>query len=414
MQLVKNNKIWSKFTREHFLWVGINQILCRALVAFKFLYFATVFGPAAIGLVGVGLMALAIVESLTDTGLPQAVVQAPQHPNRSALSAVWLIQSIRGLGLSILLFLAASPLEQFFNIDGSAEVLASIAFCPLLRNSLSINYYLQQRNRNFRYLAFTEVSCLILDLGVTLFFYSRNHGVLSLIYGNVAADALRFTVSWMQPFLIKKPDWNDVRKLKGFGNWIWINSIIITIINQFDKVVVAKMLGATSFGSYQMASKVSQMAFVDVASMFAQYLFPTLARLYSTDPRSAYLVFRKIIIILLVFFFSSAVLIYLSIENDLLFFLPYNWIVVLPIVALLLPVMVMAATNGVLSSYLRAIGRPRVVTMATLFQGFVCIPLVFYLIKDHGVNGVILGNTIGMLCSLFYMLRGVFEIRKVS
>lgn len=399
-------------TREHFVWVGVNQIICRGLVAIKFLFIATLLGPEAIGLAGIGLLTLAIIESLTDTGLPQAIIQAPESPARKALSAIWLIQAMRGLAISLLLLALAHPIEAYFNINSAAIIIMFAALCPVLRNALSINYYLQQRNRNFRFIALTEMSCLAFDLAATLFFYSRNQGALSLIYGNIAADCLRLIISWSQPYFLSYPDWESAKGLKKFGKWIWINSIIIMIINQFDKLIIAKMLGASSFGTYQMAGKAGQMPFVDIATAFAQYLFPTLSRLHSVSPISAYYEFKNKLFILMSFFVFTSLSIFILIEKNMLYFVPENWITVLPIVSLLLPVMVMAAVNGILSAYLRAVGKPKIITLATLIQGCIAIPLVLYLCGKYGINGVIFGNTIAMFFSTFLMSATIYKLKE--
>lgn len=399
-------------TKEHFIWVGVNQIICRGLVAIKFLFIATLLGPEAIGLAGIGLLTLAIIESLTDTGLPQAIIQAPESPAKKALSAIWLIQAMRGLAISLLLLALARPIEAYFHINSAAIIIMFAALCPVLRNTLSINYYLQQRNRNFRFIALTEMSCLAFDLAATLFFYGRNQGALSLIYGNIAADCLRLIISWSQPYFLSYPDWDSAKVLKKFGKWIWINSIIIMIINQFDKLIIAKMLGASSFGTYQMAGKAGQMAFGDIALGIAQYLFPTISRLNASDPDLARKYFFKLltyVIALFVFISLAVITILLAMPYYLV---PKNWVAPFEILILMIPLLVAGALNGLLASYIRAIGRPRIATNATLLQAIIFIPFAYYLCLKYGLNGVIFGNTIAMSSATIFMLVAVIKHKQ--
>jgi Polysaccharide biosynthesis protein. len=55
--------------------VLLQQLFVRGLVAVKFLALGRILGPSAIGSVSIALLAVAIAESLSDTGLPQAVIQ---------------------------------------------------------------------------------------------------------------------------------------------------------------------------------------------------------------------------------------------------------------------------------------------------------------------------------------------------
>ena len=83
-------------------WVLIQQVLVRGLVAVKFLAIGRMLGPAAIGSVSVALLSVAIAESLSDTGLAQAVVQAKGTPTRSELGAVWTTLTARGALIALL------------------------------------------------------------------------------------------------------------------------------------------------------------------------------------------------------------------------------------------------------------------------------------------------------------------------
>ena len=69
-------------------WVLGQQVIVRGLVAIKFLAIGRILGPAAIGSVSVALLAVAIAESLSDTGLAQAVVQGKDTPTEDELGAV--------------------------------------------------------------------------------------------------------------------------------------------------------------------------------------------------------------------------------------------------------------------------------------------------------------------------------------
>ena len=80
--------IASSFGASAATWVLLQQFTVRGLVAIKFLAIGRMLGPAAIGSVSVALLAVAVAEALSDTGLAQAVIQGEHAPTRSQLGAV--------------------------------------------------------------------------------------------------------------------------------------------------------------------------------------------------------------------------------------------------------------------------------------------------------------------------------------
>src|ERR1700756_1700001 len=84
-------------------WVLLQQVLMRGLVAVKFLAIGRILGPEAIGAVSIALLAVAIAESLSDTGLAQAVVQGRNAPTHDELGAVWATLAMRGVLIGLLI-----------------------------------------------------------------------------------------------------------------------------------------------------------------------------------------------------------------------------------------------------------------------------------------------------------------------
>ena len=113
-------------------WVLIQQVAVRGLAAVKFLAIGRMLGPAAIGSVGVALLAVAIAEALSDTGLAQAVVQAKAMPTRPELGAVWTTLTARGLLIGLLLIALAPVMNAQFHLGGSLLLLQLAAALPLI------------------------------------------------------------------------------------------------------------------------------------------------------------------------------------------------------------------------------------------------------------------------------------------
>jgi len=80
-----------RFDQDAAIWVLLQQIVVRGFVAVKFLAIGRILGPAAIGSVSVALLAVAIAEALSDTGLAQAVAILPgiSRSGSTVSAALW-------------------------------------------------------------------------------------------------------------------------------------------------------------------------------------------------------------------------------------------------------------------------------------------------------------------------------------
>ena len=160
--------IASSFGASAATWVLLQQFAVRGLVAIKFLAIGRMLGPAAIGSVSVALLAVAIAESLSDTGLAQAVIQGERRADALELGAVWTTLDGARRADSLLLVALAPLMSSQFHLDGSLVLILLAAVLPLLRGLASPAYYIVQRERGFQHIAGVEVAAAFVDCAVGL------------------------------------------------------------------------------------------------------------------------------------------------------------------------------------------------------------------------------------------------------
>ena len=91
------------------------------------------------------------------------------------------------------------------------------------------------------------------------------HGFLPVTadppYALPSAGKYGGTLTWatMKPRPPIRAVWSGIGHYVGFSRWIWASSVINLLLNQFDKVVVGKLLGPAQLGGYQMSSRLAQM-----------------------------------------------------------------------------------------------------------------------------------------------------------
>ena len=179
-------------------WVLLQQLVVRGLVAVKFLALGRILGPAAIGSVSVALLAVAIAESLSDTGLAQAIIQDRDAPTRSQLRSVLTTLATRGVFIALLLASLAPTMFRLFHLRaGELGLLLLAAVVPLIRGTMSPAYFVVQRERRFQHIAAIEMSASIADCSIAIGTALSGAGVYSALLGTITAETLKTTLTWM-------------------------------------------------------------------------------------------------------------------------------------------------------------------------------------------------------------------------
>lgn len=377
-------------SRGHVFWVLFQHALTKGLFAAKFLLAARLLGPTQFGLVGVALATLAIVESLSDTGINQALIQREKLVSKTEAGAVWTIQLARGAALLCILYLFSNPIASLFGIADAAPLIALAALLPLVRNAVNPGYAVLLRDRQFRSLAWSEVAISLVDFVATVAFVYRGLGPMSVLLGSLVADACRLGLSWVAFRLPMRVNvgWGAISDMGRYGRWIWGTSVITVALNQFDKIVVARWLGASQFGMYQTASRLAQMAVADVAVALGGFLFPTISNLHHQEPERAKAYFLSALKKIGAICGCLALVAIVVGPPALNLMLGPAWQSMGVIFQLQCVSMWFGALIAVCVAYLKATGRPRVISVATTVQLFVLVLPSFWVISWWGAVGM--------------------------
>lgn len=393
----------------HPFWLLQQQIAVRGMLAAKYFLTARLLGPEQIGIVGVALLTLAIVESLSDIGIAPAVVQRKSEITAREAGSIWLLQLSRGVIVAVVIAVIAWPVSHALNVEKAVPLVLLAALVPLLRNSVNPGIHLQVRARNFRALLVYEGAPAALDFSVTLLCISSGVGPASLIIGTLAAEGLKLTLTWLWfrvPLLLSRGV-RHISDLASYGKWVWAGGVVATLINNADKVLVARLVGPAEFGLYQVAVRLAQLLISDLAVFLSRYLFPTFAAHFRASEYGASRYFWRM------FGLSSLVLGVITVclvglaPVVVRVFLGREWIGVGSIVQVLSLSMFSGGLISIVVAYLRAVGRPKVIFHASCLQLFVLLFLAPVVTMRWGAQGAAAIAGISVTTALLYLLSAL-------
>lgn len=372
------------------LWVFLQQGVCRALIALKFLILARLLGPEAIGLLVVALIALAAVEALTETGLSAALIQRETTLSEAQTRAIWTILLIRGLVISVAIVVLADRVASILGVPDAAQLVLLIGLVPMLRSSASIGISIAQRERQFRPVALLQVLTSGSDLAISVSLVVVTGEIVYAAVGLLVSELVRTVVSH---FLFSTRPVPTLRLgpasvFIGFGKWVWGTTMINFVLDQADKIMVANFLGQASLGLYQIVQKVARLFTVDVAHAANQYLFPVLSQHNRQNRQKLEAGFATVLQLVATLFLLTAFCLFLLAPWLIQTLLGPEWISGVDAFRILCFGAAASAIALPMAAYARAIGSPQKVTHAAALQAAIFLPSAWWASRYYGLEGV--------------------------
>jgi O-antigen/teichoic acid export membrane protein len=381
------------------LWVFSLRIINRVLGLIRTIVLARLLVPEDFGLLGIAMLSIATLETFSQTGVDQALIQKRENVALH-LDTAWTVSAIRGIVLFLVLFFSAPIVAKFFNSTEATLVIRVIAINTLLSGFKNIGVLFFQKELEFNKQFVYEFSATLVDLiiAVSLALILRN--VWALVWGGLAANFVRVFLSYvLHPYRPRVTFQKEkFQTLFGFGKWVFSSSILIFLITRGDDIFVGKMLGVTALGFYQMAYMLSNLPATEITHVISQVTFPAYSKLQEDLPKlkDAYL---KVIQLTAFLAFPLAGLIFVLASDFTQIFLGDKWIsMVSTIEALALAgaARSIAATNAPI---FYSIGKPQIDTKWQIIRLVVLIIFIYPFTMKWGIRGTGLAVLLSYLTS---------------
>jgi O-antigen/teichoic acid export membrane protein len=369
------------------IWVFTLRITSRALQVVSLIFLARILDPRSFGLLGVTVLALAVLETLTESGFDAALIQ--KHGDIDAyIDTAWFVQLLRGLTITLILAAAAPLVAAFFRQPEATPLLRVVALSALLRGMGSIRVVYFRKELEFRkefiYSLSGTIAQFVVAIGTALIL----HNAWALVLGYVAGDFARMIASYvMQPYWPKSPfDPRKATELFRFGRWVMARNIVGYLVEKGDDVVVGRLLGAASLGLYQVAYRMSEAGLSEVGVVVSRVAFPAYSKLQHDLPRLRALYLNTLQISLVLSGFVAGGVFALATEFTRLF-LGDQWMPMVPALRLLAAAGMVKALLPAMGPLLKSLGRPDIAVKIACARLAVLATLIYPLSLSAGIVG---------------------------
>ncbi len=391
-------------------WMFGLKVFDKILGLLRIVLLARLLTPGDFGVWGVALLVLAMLETFSQTGFEQALIQKKEGI-RPYLDTAWTVGILRGVLVGGLLFFLSSPAARFFSAPEAAGAIRVLAFAQILRGFKNIGVVTFRKEMEFHkefVFNFVPMAADVI-VAVASAFLLRN--VWALVFGLLARHLVEVTISFfMHPYRPRLAI--DGRKAKGlfqFGRWILGTSILLFLVNNGDDIFVGRLLGVAMLGLYQMAFKFASLPATEITHVVSQVAFPAYAKVQQSafEIKQLYL---KILCVTTFVAFPIAALIFVLAPELTAVVLGEKWLPMVPalqVMCIFGAARSLGAANG---PFFNGTGHPQYGTVLGVIKLVLLGILIYPLTVRWGIVGAAWATT---LPSFVSQSCGALFVRKI-
>jgi O-antigen/teichoic acid export membrane protein len=267
-------------------WLGMSQVGMYLIALASSLLLARLLTPAEFGLAAMAMLAVGILSTVSNLGLPTAIVQRESLTEAHRSSAFWILLGWGGALWTLVIFLAPA-MGAFFRAPGVVGLMALCGGTLFLAAASAVPNGLLARGMDFRRLAWIElagtVAAAITSIGLAIAGWRS----WSLIWGPVAGGVVTTASVWGCSGWRPRA-WVDrkaVREVLGYGLDLSGFSILNYLRSNVDYVLVGRLLGAEALGVYTKAYEMVVFPQMKLVPVLTRALFPAFARMQDDPAR---------------------------------------------------------------------------------------------------------------------------------
>lgn len=362
----------------NFAWTAGAMVGTRLITLAGLAVLARLLAPSDFGLMAFALVYITYVTAIGDLGTGTALIYWPSRRDDAAqvTFVVSLAMGVFWLGLTMVL---APAVAAFFrNPDGEA-LLYALAWTFPIQALGATHEALCRKALRFRTWLLPEISSASAKAMISVALAASGFGVWSLVWGQLSGHVLRTALLWM--VIPWRPSRRLPRDLVGpmfaYGRSIVGLNVLSAIVHHLDVLVVARALGATALGFYQLGAKIPEVAVTLLARAVSHVIFPALSQVHADrqDLAATYLPTLRGVGLVVI----PGVAAVLALAEPLVMLLfGARWAPAVPVVQALTIAAGLRALGTHAGDLLKAVGRPHLLVALAAVKATVLLPSLMF------------------------------------
>lgn len=391
-------------------WIGGLSILTKAIGLIELIVLARILNPSDYGAYAIALLALGLLETITETGINIVLIQEEEIDKY--ISSAWILSIARGVLISVTLFLIAPLIVYFFNTPQALNLLYLISIVPAVRGFINPSIVKFQKNLMFGKNFLFRVTILLFDTLISVILTYLLKNPIGIILGLLSGVFLELLLSLTVVKPLPRLDFNKQHLSHIFhrGKWITGSTIFDYLFNNLDNVVVGRILGSSFLGAYQLAYSLAVMPLSEIGKVFVHVTVPIFVKISNDKNRLRNAFFK---VTFTVFLISTPVLVvFLLIPQIFVIILGDKWKAITPILPILGAVGLLKSLSISSTSLFISLKKQKYTTIISFVSAFALMLSIVPLVISKGISGAGVAGLISVSVTIpliVFFVVGVFK-----
>lgn len=349
-------------------WIGGLRAVLRGLSYIRIAIIARILSPSQVGIFGLATVVFALIELITETGINIFLIQRKEEIEKY-IDTAWVTSIARGFIIGLVLFLMSPVIASFFNAPDVLLLMRILSITPILRGFINPSIVTFSRELHFHKEFFYRSSIFLVEtiLSITLLFVFR--APVALVLGLVGGALFEVCVSHL--FVKPTPRFafnrEILRQVLHSGKWLTVTGISTYLYQNFDNIVVGKLLGTSALGIYDYAYKLSMLPITEVSDIIVTVTFPMFVKI-SQDKQRLKIAYLKSLLVVSIVVIPISTILFLFPKEIILFVLGPKWLAGAPVLQVLAILGMVRAIFNTTTSPFYALEKQHLITITSLIS----------------------------------------------
>jgi PST family polysaccharide transporter len=339
---------------------------------------ARLLAPAEFGLMAFALVYITYVTAVGDLGTGTALVYWPARRDEAA-QVTFVASVAMGVCWLVVTLVMAPAVAAFFQNPAGAPLLRALAWTFPIQALGATHEALCRKSLRFKAWLWPEMALAGGKAVVSVVLAAWGWGAWSLVWGQLAGQLLRTVLLW------RVVDWRPTRGISRdlvgpmftYGRSIVGVNALSAIVHHADVLIVARALGATALGFYQLATKIPEVTVTLLVRGVSYVIFPALSQVHAErrDLSTTFLPTLRGVGLATVPVVAAVVVLA---EPLVVCLFGARWTPSVPIVQALTIAACLRALGTHAGDLMKAVGRPHVLVVLASIKAAVLIPSLLF------------------------------------
>lgn len=233
--------------------------------------------PEAFGLMAIVAVVKTGVSMFADLGIRASIIQDSRGEDQVFLNTAWTLQVMRGIVLWLAICAVSIPIANFYELPELKELLPVAGLTALFQGFNSTKLATANKALRLGRVTVMSLSCQAVGLLATILLSLWLESVWGLVLGGLVAPLL---ISVLSHVVLPGPvnrfalERDALRRLIGFGKYIFLATIAGFVISQGDRAILGKIVTLDELAFYNIAYFLASVPLLLMRKLADNIVFP--------------------------------------------------------------------------------------------------------------------------------------------